>query len=259
MIQRLKEYILKKYSVIIADKIEANKLSLNTFLKEYSNFEAIALAFDFHEAINIINSTKADILFINDNLINEPSKLIELIDRCPEYTQIVYMGDDVSLAMNAIEYDLVDFILFPCTPDRFKKCIHKLSRRLDNKSAFPIDDFKKLLSNFRSTDDTFIVKDSGKIKVIDPSDIIWVGGAGNYVELHLQNEERPILHRETLSVMESTLKTSGFIRIHRSTLVRKRFISELKPTESGDYHVTLKNGQTLSLSRRFKSSMSGII
>ena len=104
-----------------------------------------------------------------------------------------------------------------------------------------------------------IVKDSGRIRIIDTDDILWIGGAGNYVELHLQNEERPILHRETLASMQEKLTYSGFIRIHRSAIVKKQYISELKPTENGDYLVTLKNGTTLNLSRRYKQSMSGIL
>ena len=126
----------------------------------------------------------------------------------------------------------------------------------------PASVVKELLENAidaKATNIQLFVKDAGKIKIIDCNDIIWIGGAGNYVELYLKNEDRPVLHRETLSAMENKLTNLGFIRIHRSILVRKKYISELKPTDSGDYQVTLRNGHQLNLSRRYKSAMTGII
>jgi len=59
--------------------------------------------------------------------------------------------------------------------------------------------------------------------------------------------------------MLDKLTSHGFVRIHRSALVKKQRISELKTTDNGDYLVTLKNGALLNLSRRYKQSMSGIL
>lgn len=250
---------MKKFSLVIADELESNKSVLKSLLKEHTNFEAIALAFDWLEAISIVKTMQADVLFINHNLIPNTEAIETLAKECPEYTKIVYLGESESEAINAFEHDFADFILFPCDQTRFDKCINKLSTKLSNQNQLPIGNIQSLIEQLNERDQTLIVKDSGRIKIIDYTDIIWVGGAGNYVELYLKNEERPVLHRETLSAMENKLGHNGFVRIHRSILVRKKFISELKPTDSGDYQVTLRNGHQLSLSRRYKSSMSGII
>lgn len=250
---------VKKFSLVIADEKESNKSLLKTLLKDHPNFEAIALAFDWQEAIRITQTMQADVLFINSNLIPNNETIETLAKECPDYTQIVYLGESEADAIYAFEHDFVDYILFPCDGTRFEKCINKLSARLNKQPEVPLNNIQALISQLNQPEQTLIVKDSGRIKLIDCNEIIWIGGAGNYVELYLENEERPVLHRETLATMESNLANIGFIRIHRSILVRKKFISELKPTDSGDYQVTLRNGHQLSLSRRYKSAMTGII
>ena len=250
---------MKKFSLVIADEKESNKSVLKTLLKEHNNFEAIALAFDWLEAISIVKTMQADVLIINDNLLPNIDSLEKLANECPEYTQIVYLGTSEADAIHAFEYDFADYILFPCDSARFNKCIKKLTTRLNAQNPMPMDNIQALIEKLNTQEQTIIVKDSGRIKIINCNDIVWIGGAGNYVELHLKDEDRPVLHRETLSAMENKLTNHGFIRIHRSILVRKKYISELKPTESGDYQVTLRSGQHLSLSRRYKSSMTGII
>ena len=77
--------------------------------------------------------------------------------------------------------------------------------------------------------------------------------------MRLVDDERPLLHRETLNTMEKKLSAFGFIRIHRSAIVKKQSIRELKPTDNGDYLITLRNGKSLNLSRRYKESMVGIL
>ncbi|TMN34498.1 LytTR family DNA-binding domain-containing protein [Pseudoalteromonas sp. S2755] len=104
-----------------------------------------------------------------------------------------------------------------------------------------------------------IVKDSGHIHVIKVEDLAWVGGAGNYVELHMINRQRSILHRDTMSSMEKSLKTFGFSRIHKSSLVNLNAISELKTRDNGDYDVILENGDSLHLSRRYKQNLSALL
>ncbi len=83
-------------------------------------------------------------------------------------------------------------------------------------------------------------------------DILWVEAAGNYVELH--RGAAPVLHRAPLAQMERRLARAGFVRIHRSRLVRLDAIAAVETRTSGDFVVRLVTGQTLSGSRRFRAA-----
>jgi two-component system LytT family response regulator len=52
-----------------------------------------------------------------------------------------------------------------------------------------------------------------------------------------------------LTNLEGQLDPDIFVRIHRSSIVRKSEIKELKINDSADYTVILTCGKTLSMSR----------
>jgi len=97
------------------------------------------------------------------------------------------------------------------------------------------------------------VKEGGRTTYLDPAEIGWVEAAGNYVELHANG--RAHLARGALSSIEARLAGRGFARIHRSRLVNRARIRAVKPTASGDFEVTLDDGQTLAGSRRYRAAL----
>ncbi|WP_430425643.1 LytTR family DNA-binding domain-containing protein [Phenylobacterium sp.] len=94
------------------------------------------------------------------------------------------------------------------------------------------------------------VRDGARRRFVCLSEIEWVEAAGNYVELHRCGT--PILLRAPLSEMERRLQSAGFVRIHRSRLVRRTSIAEVESKPSGDYVVRLSGGQELAGSRRYR-------
>lgn len=78
--------------------------------------------------------------------------------------------------------------------------------------------------------------------------IDWVGAAGNYVELH--GRGRVIVHRAPLSLVEAQLAPRGFIRVHRSTLVRRDTILRVRPLD-----IVLRDGTMLKTGSRYRAGL----
>ncbi|AXT31234.1 DNA-binding response regulator [Pseudoalteromonas tunicata] len=256
-----KEKIMAKFSVIIAESSNVKIDSINQCVKQDNDFEVAVVTHNANEVIDLCNNTQADLLLVNHSLF-ETQDLPILISLIPIHTKIAFLSDDASFAIEAFDLGAVDFLLPPFTEQRINKLFDKFKKLHQNQSAYPFKQIQALLNKShepQNNNESIIVKDSGRIRIIDADEIIWIGGAGNYVEIHLAQEARPILHRETLSTMLEKMASHGFIRIHRSTLVKKRSIKEVQPTESGDYLLTLKNGANLNLSRRYKQNMAEIL
>lgn len=81
-----------------------------------------------------------------------------------------------------------------------------------------------------------------------PGQIDWVQAAGNYVLLH--GSGRRLCHRATLSAVEATLMGHGFVRVHRSHLVRAEAVAR---TTSRD--VFLRDGTRIALSSRHRPAL----
>ena len=94
------------------------------------------------------------------------------------------------------------------------------------------------------------VRDGARRHFVRLEDVAWIEAAGNYVELH--RGAGPILHRAPLSQLERELAGAGFVRIHRSRLVRRSAVAQVDSKPSGDFVVRLTDGRELAGSRRYR-------
>ncbi|WP_181404612.1 LytTR family DNA-binding domain-containing protein [Asticcacaulis tiandongensis] len=88
-----------------------------------------------------------------------------------------------------------------------------------------------------------------------PADIIWVAAAGNYAELYICDRALPLLIRTGLDDLHKRLP-SDFVRIHKSRLVNRRFITDTRTAPSGDFEITLTTGTILRGSRRYRKDLT---
>lgn len=98
--------------------------------------------------------------------------------------------------------------------------------------------------------DSVEVRDGARRHFVPLAEVAWIEAAGNYVELH--RGETPILHRASLSAMERELQGAGFVRVHRSRLVRRGAVAQVESKPSGDFIVRLNDGRELAGSRRYR-------
>ncbi len=75
------------------------------------------------------------------------------------------------------------------------------------------------------------VKSQGSILLLDLQDVAVVRAQGNYVIL--QQKTDSYFLRESISVLAEKLKPYGFIRIHRSVLVNRAYVDEIRSRENG--------------------------
>ena len=97
------------------------------------------------------------------------------------------------------------------------------------------------------------VRDGSRVVMLRPSEIDWVSSAGNYVELHGSFGSQ--LARRTMADLEVELTPHGFVRVHRSYLVRRAAIATTETRQSGDFDVTLRSGAVIGGSRRFRQNL----
>ncbi|MGL4542320.1 MAG: LytTR family DNA-binding domain-containing protein [Polymorphobacter sp.] len=100
------------------------------------------------------------------------------------------------------------------------------------------------------------VRDGARTHWLAPDEIDWIEAAGNYVEL--QTRRGPLLHRATLASVAQMLGGHGFVRIHRSRLIRLRAVRGIESTAAGDFELVLDGGTRVAGSRRFRDAVQAI-
>ncbi|MCE7996267.1 MAG: LytTR family transcriptional regulator [Roseivirga sp.] len=97
---------------------------------------------------------------------------------------------------------------------------------------------------------TLRVKDQSKTHIFQLTDIAYFTSADNYVKVHCG--EQTVLMRESMASLEKRLDPEIFLRVHRTALINKNFISQIVRTGSGEMNLVMKDEAVLPISRRRK-------
>lgn len=82
-----------------------------------------------------------------------------------------------------------------------------------------------------------------------------IEAAGDYMCFNCQGGKTHVV-RKTMKQLEDELDPEQFIRIHRSNMVNKSKIAQVTTDINGEFVVVLTCGQTLKVSRRYKSKVA---
>ncbi|GEA09482.1 hypothetical protein KUL42_42430 [Alteromonas sp. KUL42] len=242
--------------VLIADDERLARETIKMLLNERDEIIEVWEASTGEETISLATAMQPDIVFLD---IEMPQKNgLEVAQLLPPHCLLVFVTAFNQHAIEAFELNAVDYILKPFDDDRFKKMLDKIYDRLASNSALGLSQIKEVIRQATLQSEHYkarlVVRDPGRIRLIDVANILYISGAGNYAELHL-DDGSVILHRETLTSLETQLDPNMFLRIHRSTIVRHNAIRELNPTDKGDYNVVLRTGESVVLSRRNRDKL----
>jgi two-component system LytT family response regulator len=61
-----------------------------------------------------------------------------------------------------------------------------------------------------------------------------------------------------MRVLEAQLDPAEFVRIHRSIIVNRAAVAQIRPIAAGDHAVILRDGQRLRLSRTYRSAFEAL-
>ncbi|MGC2697664.1 MAG: LytTR family DNA-binding domain-containing protein [Candidatus Angelobacter sp.] len=100
------------------------------------------------------------------------------------------------------------------------------------------------------------IKESGRTVFVPLDEVEFFEASGNYVQVHAGSEHYRV--RETLSTFATRLPGQNFVRIHRSVIVNRNRIQELRRSFSGKYLVTLISGKQVTLSRSHRQQLAAL-
>ncbi len=155
-------------------------------------------------------------------------------------------------AVRAFEAQALDYLLKPVTEQRFDRAVDHYLRLRER----PAPSVRQLLEDaLVRPPERVLVRKMGRIVPVPVDAIDWVEANGDYVTVHAGGG-RHLIER-TLTEMEKLLAPRRFIRVHRSALVNRSRIAELRPLGSGRYRLLLTDGSELVVSRTYSSQFRG--
>ncbi len=247
--------------VLIADDESLARKTIRLLLQEQPDIKHIYEAADGNQVLDVFEKHAPDIVFLD---IQMPGKSgIELANLLPEKTSIIFATAYDKYAIAAFDLNAIGYLLKPFDDERFYIALDKARKQVAERDAHHSTQVRELMQHVvdehnQTYKSRLIVKDPGRIRLIEVEQVNYIAGAGNYAEVHLL-DGKSVLHRETLTSLEKQLDPKVFVRIHRSTIVRRLSVTELRPNDNGDYCVILKTGEQLTLSRRNKDKLEQLL
>ena len=175
------------------------------------------------------------------------------LSRWPQPPLIVFITAYDEHALDAFDVFALDYVLKPFDDERFDQMLARAAQTLDLKQQAAMNgalhDYLRDREGGTQPLTQLAVRTAAGLERIAVDDIIWIGTAGNYVELHLA--ARTVLHRTTITAIAERLPAQDFVRVHRTALVRKQAIASLRSDGDGIYVVCLTQGDSVRVSAAY--------
>jgi two-component system LytT family response regulator len=102
-----------------------------------------------------------------------------------------------------------------------------------------------------------VVRNGEALISLLPEDIVWVGAANQYVELHTRGDGEYVVS-QSLRQFSRELPGGSFVRIHRSTLINPRHIVAVLNSD-GRYRVQMRDGSTHDIARNRRPLVASLL
>ncbi|MCD6018062.1 MAG: two-component hybrid sensor and regulator [Bacteroidetes bacterium] len=215
--------------------------TISDFLKA-EGCKEILIAESVDEATDILNSSKIDFV-LTDIALGKEQTGIDLgnLLNSKYHLPFIYITSHADKAMidKAKHTHPKAYIIKPFKKEDLLVAIELALYNLEN-SPIKTEESEEL-----------IVKEGRALVKLHHQSIVWLEADGNYTTIHLKNDKRKVI-RIALSELEQQLPSVDFIRIHKSYLVNKKYITEMK---SGSIIV---NNEELSVGRTYQQNLNSL-
>lgn len=242
--------------LIIDDEALARRRILR-LLADWPEIEPVAECRNGTEALECIAHYRPDFIFL-DIQMKDMTGFDVLDELAPEHRPpVIFVTAFDEYAIRAFDCFAFDYLLKPFQDERFHTSVRRMVDHLAGGQSVNKDALGQLLQHIKSKADAphqlFPLREGSRICFVEPDEIRYVSASGYYIEVHTA-EKRHLL-RYSLTQMQEDLAPYGFVRIHRSTIINPRYLSEISHNSSSDLEVKLRDGETFRVSKSYREEL----
>lgn len=287
------------HTFIIIDDSQDDVSKTQAIAERFRNLSYLASANNYDDGVNLILEHQPHLVFLEIDPADKKSNLsLSLINELYRYLKtvpkIIVTTSKKELAYDALQYEVVDYLLKPLNINDFRKAILKFDRAIQ--SDLPHMEVKNPVATYEVLDEAEVetlqeekiaenvndievkkgsvtvekptvivqndqslvicVKSYGDYRYIESADILYFEADNNSTDIHLNNGEM-ITAFKTLKHFETVLPPHQFLRIHNSYIINVNQVSRI---HTGNTVCYIKNSTTkLPFSKSYKENVDLII
>lgn len=204
----------------------------------------VGTASDGEAALRLVDALRPDLVLLDMTMPGlDGLGVARKLGRQENHPAVIFVTAHDHFAVEAFNTDAVDYVLKPVAQDRLVRAIDRAAaRRGEERSTVASEWLQELWVPHRS-----------ELIRIETAQVGRVDAERDYVRLHVGDGElaRTYLLLQTIAGLERRLDPAEFIRIHRSTILRKDRIRGLRHDGLGVWSVELEDGEALRIGRTY--------
>ena len=213
---------------------------LETLCDRIADVEVVGTADHGEAALDVIGKAKPDLVLLDLTMPGlDGIEVARRLAREDDPPAIIFVTAHESFAVEAFDLDAVDYVLKPVAAERLERAIGRaLAKRGEEPRASDSHWLQELWVPHRS-----------ELVRVSVCDVTRIDAERDYVRLYVADKTYLLL--QTIAGLEQKLDPEDFIRIHRSTILRKNHIAGLRHDGLGVWSVELADGETLRIGRTY--------
>ena len=243
--------------VLIADDERPALDELEHLLRADERIGEIVRASSGADAIRQLSERAVDAAFLDIHMPGLSGlELARALVRFAAPPAIIFVTADDARAVEAFEVNALDYLLKPLRPTRLRGAVDRVVAAVTAAAVVVAAEGASGVTGASGAadepdDETLPVTVGSTIRLVRRADVRWVHAQGDYSRLHTSDEGH--LVRIPISELEHRWAPAGFVRVHRSYLVRAAAVTALRLTGS-EPSVALGEVE-LPVSRRLTASV----
>ena len=187
---------------------------LESYIRRVPFLELVSLCESPMEALQVMAEERVDALFVDINMPDLNG--MEFVSSLPDLPMVVFTTAYAEYAAESYCFPAVDYLLKPFDFADFQRAA---SRLLKQSNLAPV-------RQTAPEDDCLLVKDGYKYVSIRISDILYIQGMRDYVQIYVEGKKSVIAGTSMAQIKEKL--PDGFLQVHRSWIVNIRKVKEIE-------------------------------
>jgi two-component system, LytTR family, response regulator AlgR len=175
------------------------------------------------------------------------ARALARVDRPPV---VIFVTAFDTFAVAAFDIEAVDYVMKPVSAERLGRAVERARERLAARGAEPARD-----GGSQYVEEFWVSEARGLVRLA-AADVDRVSAERDYMRLHVGKRSWLINH--TIGRLEAELDPSRFVRLHRSAIVRRDFVTGLRRDEAGRWWARLADGGEQKVGRLYLANAKAL-
>ncbi|AXB56208.1 LytR/AlgR family response regulator transcription factor [Flavobacterium fluviale] len=232
--------MMKKYTCIIVDDDEIDRLTVVSYAKKFPVLDIAGVFESAEDAVVFLEKEKIDILFLD---IDMPGlNGIEFRKQTLDVPVCIFITAHPEHAVESFQIETLDFIVKPLKLDRFTQTINRIEEFMEIK-------LKASLFEASIGGDTIYIKEGHEQTKVKLHEILYLEALKDYTLVVTDRKRHCVLSSIGNLLKENHFQS--FVRIHRSFAVQKQYVQKINSNE-----IVLNNNAIIPIGRSYKDNLN---